>query len=261
VLKKIYHKAKKFITSDVLFPENKELLDLFGQKEKCYILGTSSTINKLDLKQLKKDAVKITIGNFHEHPDIHLIDPSIHIFAASHPPITETVLVNWWSRCHSVLPQNTSILISEKDKIVAEKVFKGRKTYYYAYGGDFPIDFTGKIITPWSVSVLAVQLAIYLKVKETYLLGIEHIWRYLTPYAHFYDHEKPSLEYFLFKEGIIKKLNWQRKNVHKKALYRYYELYQQYEQLNKFADKLEIKVFNGDPNSGFDVFERKYFFS
>jgi len=43
----------------------------------------------------------------------------------------------------------------------------------------------------------------------------------------------------------------------KERLYREYELYQQYETLKKKAKIENIEIFNGDPNSTFDVFERK----
>lgn len=254
MIKKIYNKAKRLIISDVLFPENKQLIDLFGHRGKCYILGTSSTINELNLTALEENAMKISLGNFHEHPDIEKINPSIHLFAASHPPITETVLINWWERCHGLLHQNTAVLVSENDKAVAEKVFAGRKIYYYCYGGFIPIDFTKKIMSPWSVSVIAVQLAIYLKAKETYLLGIEHDWQNYRIYSHFYSHEKPSLEYYLEDEGIKVTKDNRRFSRPKEAMYRSFDLFQQHEQLKEYGENLKLKIYNGDPNSTFDVY-------
>ncbi len=257
--KKLFRKVKAKFASKVLFPENKELLAHFGGKEKAYILGTSDTINDLNLKNLDPNALKISLGNFFEHPEIENINPSIHVFAASHKPITEDVLKAWWTRCDEVLPVGVPILIEKRDAKVALDVFKKRPFYKYAYGGDFPIDFTKAIISPMSVSVLAVQLAIYLKAKENYLLGIVHDWRYLKPYRHFYNHETHSLEYLLSKEGVNVHSKEAIKYLPKGTLYNVYHLYKQHENLNKYSKELNLSIFNGDFNSGFDVYEKKLF--
>lgn len=255
MIKKIYHKAKRLITSDVLFPENKQLIDLLGHKEKCYILGTASTIKNVKFNFKENDLV-ISMGNFYEHPAIEKINPSIHLFAATHPPITETVLVNWWTRCHKVLPRHTPVLVSIKDRKVAEKVFFERKIYFYSYGGGFPIDFTKKIISPWSVTIIGLQMAIYLGSKNIFLLGINHDWQCIKPYRHFYNHNEPSLEYYLHKEGIDINYEKQKQPFPKERLYREYELYQQYEKLNEDALKLGLNIYNGDKYSDFDVFKK-----
>lgn len=250
-------KIKKKLTGE-LFPENRKLLDIYGGDHLCYILGTSGTINELDLKKLESDAVKITVGNFHEHPDIEKINPSIHIFAASHAPITKEILTKWWQRCEEKLPKSIPILVEYTDRDVAQKVFKNREVFLYSYGGKKPADFTSKVISPVSVSLVAVQLALFLRVKNTYLLGIEHEWRYRKPYGHFYSHDKPSLELYLKEDGIA---SYAAKPKHKKnlkgALYSYFKLYQQHEVLKKHANSIGINVYNGDPNSYFDVYEQK----
>ena len=131
LLKKIKNKIQSGFTSDKLFPENKKLITMFSDYKNAIILGSSPSINQLELKGFNKDFV-ITMGNFYEHPEINQINPKVHIFAASHPPITEKVLTDWWERCNEILPSTTTLLIEKRDKSVAEKVFKNRTVFYYS---------------------------------------------------------------------------------------------------------------------------------
>lgn len=261
MLKKITNKIKSIFSNNKLFPENEELLKLFMNNSKCYILGSSPTINQLNLHNLEENSTKISMGNFYEHPDIEIINPDVHIFAASHKPITEKVLTDWWGRCNDILPKNTSLLIERRDREVAEKVFVNRVIFYYAYGGNFPIDFTKKIISPYSVTIVALQLAIYSKVKEINLVGINHDWQCVKPYGHFFDHSKPCLEYYLKKENITINYEVQKQPFPKERLYKEYELYQQYEALLLEAEKNNAKIYNSDKYSDFDVFPCKNTFS
>ncbi|WP_343330116.1 hypothetical protein [Polaribacter staleyi] len=261
MLRKLINKIIFFIKKPKQFPENEVLIELFSSFSKCYILGSSPTINQFDLTKLEEDSMKISMGNFYEHPDIEIIKPTIHLFAASHPPITEKVLTDWWVRCNEILPKNTLLLIERRDREVAKKVFVDRKVYYYSYGGGLPIDFTKKIISPWSVTIVALQLAIYSKVKEINLLGINHDWQCVKPYGHFYDHSKPCLEYYLKKENITINYEVQKQPFPKERLYREYELYQQYETLLLEAKKNNANIYNSDKYSDFDVFPFKNAFS
>ena len=141
LLTKIKNKIKALIKSDRVFPENIKLIETFSGYKNAIILGSSPSINKLDLKGFCDDFV-ITMGNFYEHPEINVLNPKVHIFAGSHPPITEKVLTDWWMRCNAILPKTTVLLIEIRDKKIAEKVFIDRQIFYYSYGGKLPIDFT-----------------------------------------------------------------------------------------------------------------------
>jgi hypothetical protein len=237
-----------------LYKKNTEFKNLFSSYKNAIILGSSSSINKLDLTKFSEDFV-ITVGNFYEHPQIEDIKPKVHIFAASHLPITNEVLKDWWKRCHKTLPKSTVLLLEKRDKEVAEAIFVDRKVYYYSYGGQLPVDFTKPVISPWSVTIVALQLAIYCQIKTIGILGVNHDWQCIKPYTHFYDHTKPSLEYYLHKAGIEISYETQKQPFPKERLYREYELYQQYETLKNEAQKLNIDIFNYDPFSDFDMFK------
>lgn len=253
LLIKIKKKLKSYFTSPYIFKENKLFQIKFGNYKQAVILGSGPSISQLDVASFKDDFV-ITMGNFYEHPEIKTINPKIHIFAASHLPITDVVLRNWWKRCHDVLPKNTPVLVEQRDRKIALDVFKDRDVFFYAYGGKLPVDFTKAVMSPWSVTILGLQLAVYCRIPKITLMGINHDWQCIFPYTHFYDHDEPSLEYYLKKEGIKIAYEEQKQPFPKERLYREYELYQQYESLKKEAQKLQLKIVNGDPFSHFDVF-------
>lgn len=256
MIAKIKRRLRRIINNPYkLYQKNIELKSLFSGYQQAVILGSSSSINKLDLTAFSDDMV-ITVGNFFEHPDIEKIKPKIHVFAASHPPITKEVLEAWWQRCDTVLPKQTPLLIEKRDRDIAEAVFKNRTVYYYSYGGEVPVDFTRPIMSPWSVTIVALQLAIYCEIPKTGILGVNHDWQCIQPYTHFYDHNKPSLEYYLHKAGIEISYEKQKQPFPKERLYKEYELYQQYELLKKESEKLDLKIYNFDPFSHFDVFEK-----
>jgi 6-hydroxymethylpterin diphosphokinase MptE-like len=244
-----------FIKEKVLYKENVELKNRFNHFKQCYILGTGPSINKLNLKFNENDLI-ISMGNFHEHPDINKIKPHIHVFAASHEPITDAVLKKWWYRADEKLPKDTLILVENRDYVLAKECFKSREVFQYSYGGKFPIDFTKRIISSGSVAQIALQLAMYYKIREINLVGINHDWQRLTPYSHFYSHDKPSLEYYLYDKNI--KIHYEERKGHmpKEFLYSDYRLYQGYEKLKVYAEGENINVYNIDPYSSFDVFEK-----
>lgn len=253
MLGKIKRKLRSYFASPYLYKENEFLKKEFGSYKRALILGSGPSIAQLDVTSFKDDFV-ITMGNFYEHPEIELINPKVHIFTASHEPITAVVLKNWWQRCHDVLPKSTPVLVEQRDKNIALEVFKDRKVFFYAYGGKLPADFTKAVLSPWSVTILSLQLAIYCRIPKIILMGINHDWQCIFPYTHFYDHDKPSLEYYLKKEGIKIGYEEQKQPFPKERLYREYELYQQYESLKKEAENLQLQIVNGDPFSHFDVF-------
>lgn len=241
----------------VNYPENKQLINKFTFFKNCVILGSAPTINNHNLNNISKDDMIMTMGNFHEHIDIDIIQPHIHIFAASHEPITENVLKSWWERANKKLPNNTLILIERRDEVLARKIFLNRKIFVYSYGGQLPINFTKKIMSPWSVTIVALQLSIYIQKKKIFLLGVDHDWQCIKPYEHFYNHDKPSLEYYLKQKNISISYEEQKAPLSKERLYREYELYQQYEALKDYAQSLGLNIYNGDKFSSFDVFDKK----
>ncbi|WP_111683855.1 hypothetical protein [Winogradskyella tangerina] len=257
ILKSIKYKLNTLLGRDVLFPENRELILHFQQYSKAYILGSAPSINEIDFSLFDKDALVISMGNFHEHPEIKGINPGIHIFAASHPPLTDKIIKLWYARAEERLPKDTIVLVEARDFEIASSVFKTHRVYQYAYGGTFPSSFTKRIMAPTSVAIVALQLGYYLGLEDLNLLGIDHDWQTTKGYGHFYDHDKPSLEFFLKEEGIITDTLAYQGRQPKGRLYKFYAMYMQYEQFNDPNLRPNFKIYNADPLSEFDVFEKR----
>lgn len=246
-----------FLRRKKIFPENEELKIIFSSYYKGYVLGSSPSINKYDFKNLDENSLIISMGNFHEHENIKLIKPNIHVFAASHPPITKSVLESWYKRAEYLLPKNTIVMVEKRDYNVAKEIFKSRKLLKYSYGGNIPGDFAKKILSPTTVGIVAIQLCHYLDLNEVNLIGIDHDWQTKDGYTHFYDHKKPSLEFFLKQEGIFSDDKIHVGRASKERLYGFYNMYKQYELFKSHNYDKKFKIYNSDPLSGFDVFERK----
>ncbi len=252
-MKKIKNILKKILGYQPNVHRNNDLKLLKNNKTEVLILGSAPSVNKLDFSKINNQFI-ISSANFHEHKDIDIIKPDIHVFAASHEPITKNVMMNWFKRCHKKLPQSTAILVEERDRLIALKSFQNRKVFFYSYGGKLPVNFNKRIMSPWSVGVVCLQLGVFLNFKKIYLLGIDHDWQFLKPYKHFYSHDKESLEYYGSLDNIVFENEISSGRLPKKRLYTQYELYQQYELLNSYASKRNIIIRNGDENTGFDVF-------
>lgn len=236
--------------------ENINLNDLVKGKVKAILFGSAPSINKIDIVKFDDTYFKVSMGNFHEHKDIAELNPNIHVFARSHPPITFEVLKQWFERAHHRLPRETAILLSEKDFKNHSKIFKNRRVFTYQYGGKRPIDFTQAILSPWSVAQIALQLAIYMRIATIEFIGIDHDWQNITEYKHFYSHNEPSLELFLSQIGVEVAYPKSGARLGKEKLYQNNKLFSIYEVIKEEASKLGINIYNSDPYSLFDVYPK-----
>lgn len=257
LLKKIKYKLRTILKLDIIHPENKYLIEKFRYYDSGFIFGSAPTIKNLDLTKISHESLKISMGNFHEHPDINIIKPDVHIFAASHPPITEAVLRDWFIRANERISNDTVILVEARDFELANTIFTSKNIFQYSYGGNLPVNFTKRIVSPTTVAIIALQLCKYLGIQEINLLGIDHDWQSKVGYNHFYDHDKPSLEFYLLKHNLIQKAIKYSGRQGKDRLYKFNALYEQYELIKSDCDNNGINVFNADPFSEFDVFTKK----
>jgi hypothetical protein len=223
------------------------------QHQRCFILATGPSIKEQDLAGLK-DEICIAVSNFYLHPDFETIQPAYYCLAPWHPP-------------HD--PQNYVQLV---DQVLARSV----KANLYLGLSDFektqdrdqpqisrlrylnlcqsadtmvgaPLDLTAHLMAPQSVTIMALQVAVYMGFKEIYLLGVDHnaILNTAGQYAntHFYAESKA-----LLKTDI---------GYFKDELASYLTLWGQYECLNAIAQAQGTQIFNATPGSLLDVFERK----
>jgi hypothetical protein len=227
--------------------------------ERCFILGTGPSINKQDLTLLRGE-VCISLNTFYIHKDYHLINPRYHLISglALHPLIPHEVGLQWFREMEERITDAIIFLnYFDREFVLKHGLFKDRKVHYLFFGANWDdllvkgIDATKALYPAQSVSVIAIQLALYMGFKEIYLLGLDHDWilRFVKRLpTHFYKPEDSILE----KSGLTDwdKTDWEEQ------FWCNWNLWRQYKKLKAFAQSKDIAIYNATAGGLLDVFER-----
>jgi hypothetical protein len=262
LLRPVYNKLNSILYNfkagkhSATLKKNSQLKDSAAGVRRCFILATGPSISTQDLSSLEGEFC-ISVSNFFVHPLFNTIQPHYHLFAGTHPPITEEQVTDWWQDAENHMEGNkkTSIVLYAKDKRLVESknLFKGREKYYYLSNGDFPVDLTRQLPDMQTVIHPAIYLAIYAGIKEIYLLGVDHSWLlHFGESKHFYREEEHSLTRNKYNEwGGIKDIGEDfRHHAH---------LWDIYRDIRSEAGKVGVSIFNASPGSLLDIFPRVNF--
>jgi len=227
--------------------------------QRCFILGTGPSINKMDLTPLSKE-VCIALNSFHRHVDYARLAPQYHFFSglAVHPRIGEAS-GDEYMRDLARSTGNATLLLHAYDAQHFEGAgyLVGRMAYYFLY--DLPathlrewgLDATRSLYQAESVSVMALQVALYMGFSRIYLLGVDHDWVFRfaeRQSTHFYEPKTCPLE----RTGISDwdGLTWS-------AMFAsYHRLWTQYESLGQYAKRQGVTIVNATEGGILDVFPR-----
>ena len=174
-----------------------EILENSNLGERCFIFGAGSSINRQDLRRLVGESV-ISVSNTFVHPDYANIKPKYHVL----PPLqqghgqmhSESNFVSWLAEMEKKVTDAAIFLhIGDYNLVHQNHLFKNHQIYwvdYCSWSGDlnFPIDLS-RIPYIWSVSELAITVALYQGFSKIYLIGIDHDW-FNGPLIYFFDHEQ-----------------------------------------------------------------------
>jgi hypothetical protein len=243
-------KAKK-----ALLKSNQELAGRH-EGQRCFIMGSGSSIKEQDIRKLKGEYV-ISLSNGYVHPDYSYIAPQYHAL----PPIlsghgqifSKEKFSVWLKDMSDNLLQETEMFlhIGDKSLIDEERLFGRHKIHWVDYGpwsGDphFPVDLS-MVPHIWTVSELAITLALYLGFEKIYLIGMDHDW-FNGPINHFYDHTKDHALKFdgtVFKNAGVD-MEFQMR--------RHADIFKKYKYL--FGLKQNIYNANANPHHYLDVFPK-----
>jgi len=236
-----------------ILKKNKQLKNAAGNTGRCFILATGPSIKEQDLSGLENEFC-ISVSNFFVHPLFKKINPRYHIFAGSHPPITPKQMADWWRDAEDHFRgSSTNVFIHAANKNIQEKfgLFKDRKLYYYLDGGKYPVDFSRAIPQIQTVVHIAIYLAMYLAVKEIYLLGCDHSWLLHHGISqHFYKEEQHSFTRNNYSEwSEVKDIGYEFKT--------HAKLWDVYRRIRVEAGKTNVQIYNSTPGSLLDIFPRK----
>ena len=183
--------------TDQFFEQDKNILNRH-QGERCFILGAGSSIAQQDLKKLVGECV-ISVSNTFVHPDFSRIKPRYHVLPPllkSHGRFQSEENFVGWLRAMEVATGDADMFMHIGDRWMIERngLFKDRIIHWVEYVGSWDENFDAPInlrcLPPiWSVSELALTVAVYLGFDKIYLIGIDHDW-FNGVLVYFYDHTK-----------------------------------------------------------------------
>ncbi len=221
---------------------------------RCFILGAGSSVKGQDISKLEGEFV-ISVSNTFVHPDFSRIKPRYHVL----PPLlkghghmhTENKFIGWLRDMEIATGEAEMIMhIGDREMVERYEVFKNRVVHWVEYVNTNIVDFDVPInmmrVPPiWSVSELAITVAVYLGFDKIYLIGIDHDW-FNGIHVYFYDHTKehslhPDQSDLSFADSEFQ-------------MRRHAEIFKRYKYL--YSLKKNIYNANADPNHYMDVFPK-----
>lgn len=219
--------------------------------QRCFVLGAGSSIKRQDLKKLKGEAV-ISVSNTFVHPDFPLFRPKYHVLPSisGHTMHGIEKYIKWLSEMEAkTFEAEMFFHIGDKGLIDDNGLFRGRIIHWMEYSAwdgnpDTPLDLS-RVPVVWSVSELAITVALFLGFEKIYLLGMDHDW-FNGPLVYFYDEKKehavqPDKSQLAFADSEFQ-------------MRRHAEIFRKY----KYLYGLRKNIFNAnaDPASYVDVFPK-----
>lgn len=230
--------------------------------QRCFILATGPSIRLQDLSPLRGELC-IAVSNFFVHPLYPTLAPRYHVFAGFHPPIREPAWQAWMDEVAARTAQ-AALLFSARDRQRNEYGgrFADRERYYvhegrwdamdpgaWRGGGPSWPDLTRHVLPPQSVTVRALELALYLGCDPICLLGCDHDWIcHLNQSRHFYDEREHALGRSGYDEFHGADLE--------SYCLDYVRLWRQYKLLRRTAEEAGVRIVNATAGGMLDVFPR-----
>lgn len=221
--------------------------------ERCFIIGGGSSITNQDLTKLSDECV-LGVSNTFVHSDYPFFEPKYHILPsifASHGHLyTQENIIAWLREMEEkTLAAEMFFHIGDKAMIDKYRLFKNRVIHWDEYVPwdrtcDFSLDLA-HIPSVWSVSEVAITVALYLGFEKIYLLGFDHDW-FNGPLVYFYDHTtehklQPTAEKLSFADAEFQ-------------MRRHADIFKKYKCL--YQIKNNIYNANADTNHYMDVFPK-----
>jgi len=223
--------------------------------QRCFILATGPSIKNQNLTLLKGELC-IGVSNFFVHQDCELIQPQYYCVAPYHAPISEEGWYAFLRELGSVV-KNSAIFFELQDRERNQEggFLKDKDLRYVKFGVEINalekegVDLTREILRPISVTVMALQVAIYMGCRKVYLLGCDHDWiLHVGKMAHFYDEQQNALVRSGYNE-------WKESDM-ATEFYNAFQLWAQYKAIKKYAEEKGIRIFNSTEGGLLDVFPK-----
>mgnify|MGYP006148028293 FL=1 len=243
------------LSNDKVLAKNK-LLKKTTKNKAGVLLATGPSIKYQNLKKLKNFDC-FSLSSFFFHKDLKIIKPKFHFLAPYHEPLSIKDWIKWIKLADSLLPKETKIVLSIKDKnrIAKFNLLKNREIFYL-YFSPFvriknTIDITKPLPSLQTSPLMVLPFMIYMGYKTIYLVGCDsnNLKNYGKNIQNFYSQklevkrgsDKP------WKFGIIKELE---NNL---------RVFNEFNNYKIFCEKNNIKIINCSKNSWLDFFDKENF--
>lgn len=240
--------------------KNKVFSDIH-KNERCFILGTGPSINKINIDRLKNEKC-IFLSQFYLHKNYISINPIYHLFSgiATHTHIPQAKVLELFNQMEQRIPVSTTLFMNYLDRmfILQNNFFAKHNVHYLYFKKSLDGLFAGKInaaralYEAGGIPVMAVQLAVYMGFKEIYLLGVDCTWDSGTSNNHCYDPEESVVDCLGYsREYIMANLSYIEREYRQ-----FISFLDQLRALNDFAKRVDCKIYNAAPGGKLEVFER-----
>ena len=256
-------KEQKYIS------KNKNLKNIYSGK-RCFILGNGPSVKKKDISKLK-DEIVFTVNQFSNTEQFQIIKPKFHLWADERFFSLKENNEGDMEILKDMLKasdKNSSTIVFykiEANELIRKfKLDKKLRVYYYSDKLVFDetykkaVDISSQI--PWYPTVVqyAIFFAIYMGIKEIYLLGCEcsGILNFIkekdsqssiTEYA--YSYNVNNKEQKNFQEAMEKRTS-------KAEFEGHFKVFQYYEWIKKYCDERKVKLYNCTPGGLLDSIPR-----
>lgn len=183
-----------------LLRKNAELKDRHVGS-RCFVLGAGSSVKEQDISKLEGEFV-ISVSNTFVHQDFNRIKPRYHALPPllkSHGQLQSEERFVGWLRAMEIATGDAEMFmhIGDREMVERNRLFKNRFIHWVEYSVAWDESFDAPInlmsVPPiWSVSELALTVAVYLGFDKIYLVGIDHDW-FNGALVYFYDHAKEHI--------------------------------------------------------------------
>ncbi|WP_435184074.1 hypothetical protein ACRYJJ_04290 [Cylindrospermopsis raciborskii G7] len=254
------YKINSFFRKDFrkVLRQNVSLIKESNSRERCFIIGSGPSLKKTNLKILKNE-VCLLLNHTYLYEDFNLIENKFCVFSgfACHDASQEDI-----SHClyHlSVHARDVKLILNIEDRDIFESCNLNipKLRYYFDWSLNWSclnrvkLRCDQPICPPQNSVIFAIQVALCMKFKSIYLVGVDHdfILSALTrsQEKHFYteaqekllnrfvDIEIPNIASYLAAHSLI---------------------WNQHMMLNLYAKNLGISIFNAPQGGILDVYPR-----
>ena len=253
------YKIKTFLKKDFrkVLRQNISLIRESDSHERCFIIGSGPSLQKTNLKILKNEAC-FFLNHTYLHEDFNLIENKFCVLSgfACHKHLDQDQISNVLYQL-SIYARDAKLILNIQDRAIFEscKFNISKLRYYFNWNLDWSclnrveLAPNRPICPPQNSVIFAIQVALCMKYKNIYLVGIDHdfILSALTQSQenHFYTEAESKLGNVSVKVSNIAS-----------SLAAHSLIWNQHILLNQYAKKLVIAIFNATEGGILDVYPR-----